>query len=75
MKVRRFYPRQVLRRLQGEHEQLDKGKMAAVVYAMRKGRKLGVSIMAKRNDSEFHLLADWRLVSCRPVVCPAAAAA
>jgi len=46
MKVRKFYPRQVLRRLSGEHTALKPGQAAAVRYAALKGRKLGISIMA-----------------------------
>lgn len=44
MKVRKFYPRQVLRRLQGEYQKLDAAQLAILRYAMRKGRKLGISM-------------------------------
>ena len=45
MKTRNFYPRQVLRKLQGEHKQLDAGQLAALRYVALKGRKLGISLM------------------------------
>lgn len=46
MKARNFYPRQVLRKLQGEHKQLDAGQLAALHYVLLKGRKLGISVMS-----------------------------
>lgn len=46
MKTRNFYPRQVLRKLQGEHKQLDAGQLAALRYVALKGRKLGISLMS-----------------------------
>lgn len=46
MKQRNFYPRQVLRKLQGEHKQLDAGQLAALRYLLLKGRKLGISVMS-----------------------------
>jgi hypothetical protein len=46
MKARNFYPRQVLRKLQGEHKQLDAGQLAALRYVTLKGRKLGISLMS-----------------------------
>lgn len=42
MKTQKFYPRQVIRRLVGEHKQLTEGQMAVIKYAGRKGRKLGL---------------------------------
>lgn len=44
MKTQKFYPRQVLRSLIGDHDTLNAGQRAALAYAMRKGRKLGVTI-------------------------------
>ena len=46
MKARNFYPRQVLRKLQGEHKQLNVGQLAAIRYVLLKGRKLGISLMS-----------------------------
>ncbi|ABD72126.1 hypothetical protein Rfer_4440 (plasmid) [Rhodoferax ferrireducens T118] len=45
MKIRNFYPRQVLRKLQGENKQFDAGQLAAIKYPERKGRKLSLSIV------------------------------
>ncbi len=44
MKKRTFYPRQVLRKLQGIHASLDDGQKAALRFVMRRGRKLGYSV-------------------------------
>lgn len=57
MKVRNFYPRQVLRKLQGEHSNLDKGQVAALRFVMLKGRKLGYSVMSGPTASAEDLLA------------------
>lgn len=46
MKARSFYPRQVLRKLQGKHTQLDAGQLAALRYVASKGRKLGISLIS-----------------------------
>ncbi|MDN0082418.1 hypothetical protein QU487_06575 [Crenobacter sp. SG2305] len=46
MKPQKFYPRQVLRKLVGEHEALDAGQQAALLFAMRKSRKLGLAIVS-----------------------------
>jgi hypothetical protein len=57
MKVRKFYPRQVLRRLQGEHEELTLGQFAALRYLMLRSRKLGYSISAGPAASREDVLA------------------
>lgn len=57
MKVRNFYPRQVLRKLQGEHKNLDNGQMAVLRYVMRKGRKLGYSVTSGPTASAEDLFA------------------
>lgn len=44
MKTQKFYPRQTIRRLVGEHKQLTEGQLAVIKYATRKGRKLGLTI-------------------------------
>ncbi len=44
MKTRKFYPRQVLRRLQGGHAALSAGQRAALAFACRRGRKLGYAV-------------------------------
>lgn len=44
MKTQKFYPRQVLRRLHGDHRDLDKGQLAAIRYATLNGRKLGIRV-------------------------------
>lgn len=44
MKTRTFYPRQVLRKLQGVHTSLDAGQEAALKFVLRRGRKLGYSV-------------------------------
>lgn len=57
MKIRTFYPRQVLRKLQGDHKQLDAGQLAAIKYATRKGRKLGLSLMVGSTATAEDVLA------------------
>lgn len=46
MKIRKFYPRQVIRKLQGEHMALNAAQTAVLRYAMLRSRKLGYAIMA-----------------------------
>lgn len=58
MKVRNFYPRQVLRKLQGEHEKLNAGQLAALRYVILKGRKLGYSVTSGPTASAADLLAS-----------------
>lgn len=57
MKVRNFYPRQVLRKLQGEHVTLSKGQEAAFRFAMLKGRKLGIAMARAAVVDKAELLA------------------
>ncbi len=57
MKVQNFYPRQVLRRLVGEHRELDAGQRAAIKYAGLKGRKLGLSISVGSTATASEVLA------------------
>lgn len=44
MKAQKFYPRQVLRKLQGDHHDLTRGQLAAIRYATLNGRKLGLRV-------------------------------
>lgn len=57
MKKRNFYPRQVLRKLQGEHSTLDAGQNAALRYLLRRGRRLGYSVQVGPavNSGDFPL--------------------
>lgn len=57
MKVRKFYPRQVLRKLHGDHKALDGRQLAAIRYGARKGRKLGISLMVGSTASAVDLAA------------------
>ena len=57
MKVQKFYPRQVLRKLQGDHQALDAGQLAAIKYAIRKGRKLCLSLSVASTASAGEVLA------------------
>lgn len=57
MKVRKFYPLQVLRKLQGEHAVLSKGQEAAFRFAALKGRKLGIAIVRTGVVNKTELLA------------------
>lgn len=43
-KPRRFYPRQALRRLQGDHVALSPSQDAALRYLTRRGRRMGYSV-------------------------------
>ena len=55
MKVRKFYPRQVIRKLQGEHDALSAAQTAVLRFAMHRSRKLGYSIMVGPNASPTDL--------------------
>lgn len=44
MKAQKFYPRQVLRKLQGDHHDLTRGQLAAIRYATLNGRRLGMNV-------------------------------
>jgi len=57
MKVQKFYPRQVLRSLEGDHKDLDAGQRAAIKYASLKGRKLGLSICVGSTATAADVLA------------------
>lgn len=57
MKVRNFYPRQVLRKLQGEHVALSKGQEGAFRFAALKGCKLGIAIARTAVVDKAELLA------------------
>ena len=55
MKVRKFYPTSVLRKLDGKARAvLSAGEQAALAFAMRKGRKLGVQVIMAHSE-----LADF----------------
>ena len=46
MKVRKFYPRSAIRPLAGrEVSTLSLGEVAALRFAMRRGRRMGLSVM------------------------------
>lgn len=45
MKKQRFYPRQVLRALEGSHDDLTDAQWAAVTYLTRRARKLGLTVL------------------------------
>ena len=71
MKVRNFYPRQVLRRLQGEHKALSAGQEKALKFLLRRSRKLGYavsvgSIPPSEKRPEVHSQAFWNalMASC-----------
>lgn len=44
MRVRTFYPRQVIRKLQGEHRALNDAQTAVLRFELLRGRKLGYAI-------------------------------
>ena len=53
MKVRLFYPRSALRKLSNkEPVKLTAGEMAALKYAMRRGRKLGICVLCAPIDMQ-----------------------
>lgn len=45
MKKQRFYPRQVLRAVEGLHEELTEAQWAVVTYLTRRARKLGLTVL------------------------------
>ncbi len=68
MKVRNFYPRQVLRKLQGDHAQLNTAQLAALKFVMLRGRKLGYSVMAGPIATPEALLASGSKESAQAVL-------
>lgn len=68
MKIRNFYPRQVLRKLQGDHKQLDAGQLAAVKFAVRKGRKFGISLMVGSTATSADVLAATNQASAKAII-------
>ena len=56
MKVRNFYPRQALRKLQGEHAELSKGQKSALKVLMLKGRKMGIAVALSQVVDKNELL-------------------
>ena len=68
MKIRSFYPRQVFRKLQGDHKQLDAGQLAAVKFAARKGRKLGISLMVGSTATAADVLAATSQSSAQAII-------
>ena len=51
MKTRKFYPRSAIRALAGrEFSSLDRGETAALRFVMRRGRRMGVSVMVTANN-------------------------
>jgi len=58
MKVQRFYPKQVMKKLSGrDTSTLDKGEIAALTFFMRKGRKYGMEIGVLDEAKASDLLA------------------
>lgn len=46
MKVRKFYPRSAMHKLAGENtNSLTRGEAAALEFALRRGRKVGLSVV------------------------------
>ncbi len=68
MKVQKFYPRQVLRKLQGEHATLDAGQAAALRFVALRGRKLGYSVSVGSTASPDDLLAATSKEAARAVL-------
>lgn len=68
MKVRKFYPRQVLRSLQGDHEQLSAAQMAALKFLFRRGRKLGYAVAFGPNSTPESLLQAGSYESAQAVL-------
>ena len=72
MKVQKFYPKQVMRRLKGRSvETLNDGEKVALSFFIRKGRKFGMAIGilndAKAEDllaAESKEAADAILANC-----------
>lgn len=55
-KPRRFYPRQALRRLAGDHSKLSPSQDAALRFLARRGRKLGYAMAVFPNVDPTQLL-------------------
>ena len=68
MKVRKFYPRQVLRRLQGDHTSLNRTQVAVLRFVMRRGRKLGYAIQAGPTANAEDLLAATSAAAAQAVL-------
>ncbi|WP_027859778.1 hypothetical protein [Marinobacterium jannaschii] len=58
MKVRNFYPKQVMKRLaRRDVETLDAGEKAALNFFLRKGRKFGIGTAVLTETDPTELLA------------------
>lgn len=58
MKKRKFYPRQVLRRLHGEHSNLSEVQIRTLEYLLRRSRKLGVAVSVVQPVSEYKKMSS-----------------
>lgn len=68
MKIRKFYPRQVLRALRGDHACLSPGQLAAVRYFSLKGRRLGLLLAVGSTATAENLLATFSLAEAQAVI-------
>lgn len=68
MKVQKFYPRQVLRKLQGEHKALDAGQLAAVNYGVRESRKIGLSLKVSSSATATDLIAAMSYEQAQAII-------
>lgn len=51
MKVRKFYPRTAMRKLAGKNaNSLTRGEAAALKFALRRGRKVGLSVVLAQSE-------------------------
>ena len=58
MRVRRFYPKQVAKKLNGkEVDSLGLGERSALTFFFKRGRKYGISISVVNNANREQLLA------------------
>ena len=74
MRVRKFYPRQVAKKLQGKNPQsLDRGDQAALRFFTLRGRKMGVGVTICRTSmADFQSLSreegEAILNNCNPAI-------
>lgn len=58
MKIQKFYPTQVIRKLNGrKYDSLDSGEKAAVQFFFRNSRKVGVNVAVMNKQSMKQLMA------------------
>ncbi len=69
MKQRRFYPRQVLKALHGEHADLSYAQWSALRFLLLKSRDLGYFVTVEPITEKHDMHTQSKLISIRVEEC------